>query len=289
MNIRQLEIFRMVSETGSITRAASSLYMSQPAVSKAIRELEDSIGVQLFDRIDNRLHLNNAGRTFRLRAVQLLRDYGELQAFGQEQAGQLPLRVGTSLTIGQMVMPQSVARFKQLHPQTPLTLFAENVQQIKARLLRGDIDVAFVEGFTQSKAFQTTKLSVYQLGVYGAPASFVHNRVLASADLADLPWLLREPGSTLRDHFDERLHQLNVEVNPVLESVNTQILIGASVSGLGLTVLPEPLAAPLVASGQLRELQLPGAPLATVNYAITLTGQSESPVMQDLVECFRGE
>lgn len=287
MNIRQLEIFRVVAETGSITRAATELYLSQPAVSKAIRELEASIGVHLFDRVDNRLHLNVAGRTFRLRGLQLLRDYGELQAFGQEQAGQLPLRVGTSLTIGQLVLPQAVARFQQLHPQTPLTVYAENVRQIKARLVRGDIDVAFVEGFTQSKAFQTTKLSVYRLGVFGAPSKFNGASTILASQLPELPWLLREAGSTLRDHFDERLHQLNVAVDPVLESVNTQVLIGAAVAGMGLTVLPEPLAKPYVEAGTLTECTLPGAPLETLNYAISLAGQGDSPVLADLVACFR--
>lgn len=82
MNIRQLEIFTTVAATGSMTRAAQQLFLSQPAISKAIRELEQSIGVRLFDRIDNRLALNSAGRQFRIRVTQLLTEFNELAQYG---------------------------------------------------------------------------------------------------------------------------------------------------------------------------------------------------------------
>ncbi|WP_127849967.1 LysR family transcriptional regulator [Lacticaseibacillus hulanensis] len=286
MNIRQLEIFNNVAATGSITKAASKMFLSQPAVSKAIRELEESVGIQLFDRIDHRLHLNNAGRAFRIRATQLLTDYSALANFGSVQTGQLPLRVGTSLTFGQNVLPAAITKFRQQYPDVPLQLFAENVQQIKQRLLDGDIDVAFVEGFASGKSFRTERLSEYELMPVAAP-DFTDDLQLTRRQLPDLPFLLREKGSTLRDHFDERMHELGLEVEPMLESVNTQVLIAAARAGLGVTILPAPIARPELTSGALVQMRLPGKKLATTNYAITLASAELTQVERDLINCFR--
>lgn len=86
MNIRQLEIFNAVADCESMTQAASELFVSQPAICKAIRELEADLQLKLFDRIDNRLRLNADGVAFRIKSWQVLADYQALADFGQNQA-----------------------------------------------------------------------------------------------------------------------------------------------------------------------------------------------------------
>ncbi|WP_125766749.1 LysR family transcriptional regulator [Lapidilactobacillus wuchangensis] len=287
MNIRQLEIFTTVAATGSMTKAAQQLFLSQPAISKTIRELEQSIGVSLFDRIDNRLSLNNAGRQFRIRATRLLTEFNELAQYGHsDQAQRIPLRLGTSLTIGQELLPTALKHFRQQHPQTPLTCYAENVQQIKNRLLSGEIDLALIEGYEASQSFQAEPLSQYELLIVAAP-DFLPTTRLTKQQLLTVPFLLREPGSTLRDIFGMATRQLGVEVVPMLESVNTQVLIQAALAGLGVTILPTPLAQPYLQAGQLVRLILPGQHLTTTNYVVTLKNSPLRELQQELVDCFK--
>ncbi|MFD1465364.1 LysR family transcriptional regulator [Lapidilactobacillus mulanensis] len=287
MNIRQLEIFTSVAETGSITKTAAQLYLSQPAISKTISELEMSLNVTLFDRIDNRLHLNPAGRAFRIQATQLLTDFNTLENFGAEQAIALPLRVGVSLTFGQHALPIAITDFRKTHPQTPLKLYAENVQQIKRRLLDGDIDLAFIEGFESSRSFVTEAISTYHLLLVGAPTLDVPETPLTKRQLLQIPFLLREPGSTLRDCFDERMHHLGLEIEPLLESINTEVLISAAQFGLGVTILPEPLARPYLEQNKLRVIKLAGAKMQTINYAIHLKNRPLNAAQQDMIDCFK--
>lgn len=288
MNIRQLEVFSKVAETESITLAAKQLFMSQPAVSKTIRELESDLGISLFDRIDNRLYLNGAGKAFRIRATQLLRDYYEVQDFGRGTMEDVPLRIGTSLTIGNQLLPQVIQKFKKQYPKTPLKIFAENVNQIKGRLIDGDIEIAFIEGFEPRQSFESTFLSEYELFFVGSPKYFKHDNI-SRETISELPLLLREPGSTLRDYFDNLMHQLGLEVEPMLTSSNTEVLIKSAIAGLGLTILPEPLARPYFAAGELVNLSPPGTKMLTKNYAITLKGSPLTDLRTDLIKYFQDE
>jgi DNA-binding transcriptional LysR family regulator len=286
MNIRQLEIFTAVAERESITRAAAHLYLTQPAVSKAIRELESDVGTKLFDRLDHRLRLNAAGRSFRIQAQRLMQDWTQLANFGTTQTQALPLRVGVSLTIGQNLLPQAITRFRQMHPQTPLKLFAENVTQIKQRLLRGDIELAFIEGAARGRSFSSTLISRYELQVVAAP-DFACADQISAQELLELPLLLREPGSTLRDCLDDAIRPLDLETEPVLESVNTTVLIGAAQAGLGLTILPAPLIAEQLRAHALRVIMVEGLTMQTNNYALALRAGASNVLQQDMIACFQ--
>lgn len=284
MNQRQLRIFLAVCDHGTTAAAAKQLYLSQPAVSKALRDLETSIGVALFDRQGNRLRLNQKGAAFRVQATALLRDYEQMAQFGARSRNQLPLRVGMSLTFGQATMPAAIARFQQAQPQVPLQLFAENVAQIQARLRRGEIDLALVEGTMDEAAYTSQRLSTYELWAVGAPPALGR---LTLATVTKQRWLLREVGSTLRDRFEAALHRQGLQVQPWLESTNTTVLTNAAATGLGLTILPAPLALPLLKADRLVKVTLPKAlALRTDNYAI-MRQDGVQDMRRVMVRCFQ--
>lgn len=284
MNQRQLRIFLAVCDHGTTAAAAKQLYLSQPAVSKALRDLETSIGVALFDRQGNRLRLNQKGAAFRVQATALLLDYEQMAQFGARSRNQLPLRVGMSLTFGQATMPAAIARFQQAQPQVPLQLFAENVAQIQARLRRGEIDLALVEGTMDEAAYTSQRLSTYELWAVGAPPALGR---LTLATVTKQRWLLREVGSTLRDRFEAALHRQGLQVQPWLESTNTTVLTNAAATGLGLTILPAPLALPLLKADRLVKVTLPKAlALRTDNYAI-MRQDGVQDMRRVMVRCFQ--
>ncbi|ROR31853.1 DNA-binding transcriptional LysR family regulator [Mobilisporobacter senegalensis] len=288
MNIRQLEIFLTVCETMSITEAAKQLYVSQPAISKTIGELETSIGILFFDRINGKLYLNEEGKAFRMKAKQLMRDFDDLENFNKYGGEEVPLKIGVSLTIAMNSLPYAIEQFKINYPRTPLKIYAENVQQVQRRLLNGEIDVAFTEGFESNQGFNTELLSEYSLFlVCSSNNEFVKKEKINREDLLKLPFLLREKGSTLRDCFDGLAHELKVDISPVLESINTEVLIRAAKAGMGITVLPEPLAIPYLNDGFFVRLHIEGHEMSTVNYAVMLKGKTKNKRHIDIIDCFK--
>lgn len=290
MNIRQLEIFLAVCETISITEAARQLHLSQPAISKAIRELETDIGLLFFDRINGKLHLNEEGKAFRIKADQLLKDFKALEAFGKHSGREVPLRIGTSLTIAMNSLPYAAGQFKTKYPETPLKIYSENVQQIQRRLLSGGIDIAFIEGFESNQGFEAELLSEYPLFLVCAASverELTSGKKINREDLLKLPFLLREKGSTLRDCFDELTHKLKLDIAPVLESINTEVLISAAKAGMGITVLPGPLAINYLEEKVFKCLHIEDYSMSTVNYAVTLKGKVKNKRHKDIIEYFK--
>ncbi len=288
MNIRQLEIFLVVCETMSITEAAKQLYLSQPAISKTIKELESDIGVLLFDRINGKLYLNEEGRLFRMKTDQLIKDFKALENFNNHSVEEIPLRIGTSLTIAMNSLPYAIDQFKIKHPKTPLKIYSENVQQIKKRLLNGEIDIAFIEGFESNQDFDVELLSEYSLFlVCSTHSEFIVNEKINRDDLLKLPFLLRERGSTLRDCFDELAHRLKIDIAPVLESINTEVLIRATKAGMGITILPEPWAIRYLNNKIFKRLHIEDYKMSTVNYAVILKGKAKNKKHNSIIECFK--
>lgn len=288
MNIRQLELFLAVCETLSITEAARQLYITQPAISKTIRELETDIGILFFDRINGKLYLNEEGKVFRSKADQLVQDFKNLENFNKNSGLEVPLRIGTSLTIAMNSLPYAVDQFKAKYPTTPLKIYSENVRQVQRRLLNGEIDIAFTEGFETNQGFDAEIISEYSLFlVCSADNNFVTNEKISRNDLFNLPFLLREKGSTLRDYFDDLTHKLNADISPVLESVNTEVLIRATKAGMGITILPEPLAISHLKKKSLKCLQIENHKMSTVNYAVTLKGKVKNNRHYDIIEYFK--
>ena len=134
MNLRQLEVFRAVCEQGGFTRAAQSLYMTQPAVSHVIAELEKEAGCPLFDRISRRIYLTEAGRIFLEKARQILELHEELSAGFPALTGQAPLRIGSGITIANFHLPTILRRCRRLLQRLPA---AAGEQRKELLCLRG--------------------------------------------------------------------------------------------------------------------------------------------------------
>ena len=147
MTLRHIRIFLAVCDHDcNVTRAAQALYMAQPAVSAAIRELEEEYGVRLFDRISRRFSITEAGRRFYQYARQMDALYGDMDREMRGWNTRGLLRVGCSITVGSRMMPEIVRAFGEDHPETEVQVVVEQSEQLEKRLLRNDLDFAVLEG-----------------------------------------------------------------------------------------------------------------------------------------------
>ena len=152
MTIRHLEIFVQVYRENSITRAAEKLYMTQPAVSVAIRELEKQYGVALFERLGRRLYVTGAGEALYARAVQMLEEFHGLEQ-GLER--KTALRVGSSVTLGNFLLPRVAAEWQMRHPESPLQVTVANGGRLQQMLRDNLLDVAVIEGAVNGAELET--------------------------------------------------------------------------------------------------------------------------------------
>src|SRR6516165_635154 len=148
MNLNHLTIFHAVAQTGSMTLGAERLDISQPAVSKQVRDLERALGVHLFDRIGRRVRLSRAGEILADYARRLfaLAHEAETAMADVRAVGRGRLVIGASTTIGTYLLPGVVAEFWRQHPRVELLIQIENTEQVHRRVAGHELDLGLTEG-----------------------------------------------------------------------------------------------------------------------------------------------
>lgn len=203
ITLRQLRIFSAVATRESITQAATALSLTQSAVSTAIRELEQQLGLQLFDRAGKRIRLNRQGEWLLPRAGRVL---DQVQAIGDElgQAGRQSLAIGASTTIADCLFPRLAIWLYERHPDLELQLQTGNSSTIMTELLAHRIEFGLVEGVCQHPRLEITPWWSDQLVIVGRSG---HPLIDATAPhppeaLAAYRWIMREAGSGTRGIFE---------------------------------------------------------------------------------------
>jgi DNA-binding transcriptional LysR family regulator len=208
MNARQLEVFRAIMRDGTITAAANSLAVSQPAVSKVLHHLENQLGYPLFDRIGGRLvptmeaHLlfADADRVFRhIEALKTLAG-----TIGAQKIGLL--RIGASLPVTYSLLPVVLGRFRSRHPEVKIHLHALPKREIVEALLVGDIDLAVTMSTIQAPTVRSEILSeVNIVAVMPSDDPLAMLDVIGPADLEGRPLISygshAEVGAALDEAF----------------------------------------------------------------------------------------
>lgn len=215
MTLRHLKIFVEVCRQKSVTRAAEALYLSQPAVSLAIRELEEAYGVVLFDRISRRLSITDAGRKFYGYAAHITGLFSELGDAMKDWETSGRLRVGSSITIGTQLMPQLVKRFQAEFPEMEVFVTIDSSDEMERRLLQGEVDIALIEGEIQSGDLTSRPFFEDELAVVcGKCHPLAKKGQVSLQDLRDQKFLMREKNSGTRRLADSILlfHGITPEI-----------------------------------------------------------------------------
>lgn len=288
LSLRQLKLFRAVAEAGSFTGAAARLYVTQSAVSHAVRELEEEAGTALFDRLPKGVRPTAAGRLLLAESAPLLAGCEALERRLPALERRAPLRLVSSITIASFWLPRILLRFERERPELPVSVTVVRAADALTALRTGEADLAFVEGALPEGEFCGTKFSEYTLCAVCAP-DYPISRRPEFEELCGAKLLLREPGSAIRDTFQSALLLGGHAVRPSWESVNSTALLEAAKAGLGVTVLPELLVADALERGELRLLELPGPALANELFVVRRRDSELSPALELLLDCARSQ
>ena len=219
----RIKVFHSVATNLSFTKAAQELFISQPAISKHIQELEKEYNVSLFERLGNRIQLTKAGQLMLDHATQILKCYQKLDfdmnALQQNATGEL--RIGASTTISQYIMPEIIANFHRQHSDIRVTMLSGNSREVEAALAADKIDIGMVEGNIRQPQLKYTPFMDDELVAIvrtGNPS--VPNETITLDQLKQQPIVIREFGSgtldvirlALKKH-GINLSDLNIEMN----------------------------------------------------------------------------
>ena len=214
----RLRVFQAVAQHLSFTKAAQGLFITQPAVTKHIRELERQYGQRLLERRGNRVSLTEAGSLLLTHAEavstshQQLEDQFHALRDPEEAAGRL--RLGASTTLAQYVLPSVLPAFQARYPNVQLTLLNANSEHIAEALLRGELDLGFVEGRSKSRDLHYELLLTDELvAVRGATAAGPPAHPLPLAKALANPLVLRERGSGTLEVLEFALRVLKVRLS----------------------------------------------------------------------------
>lgn len=268
LSLRQLEVFVATARCGSTRAAADQVSRSQSAASAALAELEAVVGLPLFDRVGRRLVLNENGRALLPRANALLDQAMQAERlFGRETDA--PLRVAASLSIGEYLLPELLARWKLAHPRSPVELMLGNTREVVAAVAAFDVDLGFIEGPQTHPQLVARPWRSDELVIVAAPGHPLAGRTASLRQLREASWALREPGSGTREAAErwliERIGPLRVEFefgSP--EAIKRLVAAGAALACLAREVVAHELA-----QGTLVEL-VTTLPRATRRLAIVL-------------------
>ena len=205
MTLRYLEIFLALARTPNMRDAAAKLFISQAAVSSALRDFEAELGVSLFDRMGRGIRLNDKGRLLEERLAPLYNQLKNVLALvaSDELAGKI--RIGASTTLSDFVLPQVLYNFKMRHHQVEIECESGNTADIVRHVEHGLLDVGFVEGDVHNLAVEITPLAKESLVIVTADKALAEAGPYPIEALLDRHWLLREPGSGTRETFLRQL------------------------------------------------------------------------------------
>ena len=283
--LRQLQVFVSVAQQGSVSRAAESLSLSQPAASTSLTELERQSGCQLFDRVGKRLSLNALGHQLLPQAVGLLDQAREIEALLNGKSGFGSLAVGATLTVGNYLATLLIGSFMQRHPECQVRLHVQNTMNIVQQIAHYELDLGLIEGDCQHPDIEVLPWVEDELVVFCAPGHRLAESGQASLEeLSREAWILREQGSGTRLTFDQAMRHHPTPLNIRLELEHTEAIKRAVESGLGISCISRLALRDAFRRGSLVPLETPGIDLRRQVYFIWHRQKYQTAAMREFLD-----
>ncbi len=240
---RRLQVFSAVAKHLSFTRAAEALFMTQPAVTFQIRQLEEQHGVRLFERRHGSILLTSAGELMLDYAQKIIALSDEMDARLAEITGEMrgPLLVGASTTIAEFLLPAILGEFNALYPQVRARLIVANSEKIESQVAEQRLDVGLIETPGKLAGLASQVCCEDELQVICAPDyPLAQHKTVSPKSLIDYEFISREPGSGTREITETyfRAHKLEPQnLKTQMELGSPEALKGVVATGLGFAIL----------------------------------------------------
>lgn len=262
-SLRQLKAFVTVAENKSFTKAAKTLYMTQPAISAQIKALEDRLEICLLERNDKNIILTEAGEIFYQEALKIIALYnGFMEAIDElKGVSKGKLYLAASTIPGEYVLPSLLGDFNKLCPGVELHLKIADTGHVAEQLVKRSADIGLLGAPVKNDVLHMEEFIKDELIIIASASDKSIPDIIGLTELAEANLLLREVESGTRMFFIDELKKQGVDpktLNITMELGSTRAIITAVQSGLGLSAVSRLACRESLELGKIREIKLDG-------------------------------
>lgn len=280
VSLKQFQAVAAIARLKTITRAAEELNVTPAALTSRLKQLEEEVGLALFDRTAAGLRLTDAGRhvLWASDGIQAVLDACADRLRGLQGLSGGRVAVGVVST-AKYFAPRTVAAFARAHPSVEISLAVGNRERMVASLRDYAVDLAIMGRPPRDVAVEAEPFGEHPLVVVAPPDHrLAERRALTRADLADEPFLVREEGSGTRTVFEEFMAGVVVKGSRVaIEVGSNETIKQAVMAGLGIALISAHTIAVEVESGRLVVLHVEGLPIRRRWYAVRRADKTLAP------------
>ncbi|NMM50073.1 LysR family transcriptional regulator [Marinigracilibium pacificum] len=283
--LHQLRVFAAVAEQQSVTKAAESLFMTQPAVSIQLKHLQDQFDVPLTEVIGRKIHITDAGEELAVLAKEILDNVDEIQvkmsALKGVTAGKLKLGV---VSTGKYFMPHFISEYHEKYPEVKLIVDVSNRRKVLSSLQSNEVDFAVVSILPELDGIEHLEIMPNPLYVVSGPDNnYDVGKEISPKELEQMPFILREEGSGTRAMLEKYIQENDIDPKVMLELTTNEAVKQAIMAGLGISVISAYSMRLELKNNELKILPVKGYPLVNTWYLVWLKGKKFSPASSEFL------
>ena len=288
--LHQLQVFLKITQTQSITKAAEELFLSQPAVSIQLKNLQDQFDIPLTEVIGRKLYVTDFGKEIARAAENILNEVYAINYKTLAYKGQLTGRLKIScVSTGKYVMPYFLAAFMNMHTGIELVLDVTNKSKVLESLEKNEIDFALVSVLPEHMQIEKIQLmenKLFLVSNYNYPFNPNTND---SKIMEELPLIYREQGSGTRYVMENYFTRNQLTVRKKMELTSNEAVKQAVIAGLGCSIMPLIGIKNELNNADLKIIPIEGLPIISNWNLIWLKSKSLSPIASSFIEHIKNE
>lgn len=259
MDLKKLETFIQVAEQGSFTKAAEKLGYTQSAVSFQIKQLEEALKTVLFERINHSIKLTPKGREILNLAHQMIALSADIEKAANdtnEISGTVRIAMADSLC--HFIFWDHFSEFHRLYPNIKLKVISTSTEEMFRLAKQNDIDLVFT---LDKHLYDTNYIIVKEHEINTSLITSAENELalkeeLSLDDISSEPLILTEKGMSYRQTFEEYAAKKSIELKPILETGDTELICHLVEQGAGISFLPDFVTEKYVKNGKIKQVRL---------------------------------
>ncbi len=280
ITLRQAELFLALARSGRVQSVAKEFYVTQSAVSTAIKRFEESVGAPLFDRAHKRISLNSNGRMLAEELTPVVKQFQDVTGMFRKGRVAGKLEIGASQTLADYLLPQVLYTFQARHADALVSTWSGNSQEVVRAVERGDVSVGFIEGEVPSRMLESTTIGSEELVVVTSDRKFAAAGSYTFPELLEHRWILRERGSGTREAFYHQLGGMGQRLNVFMELDHTESIKHVLRNRGTLSCLSQHCVIHELARGALYPVQIEGYRFTRNLYRVMHPRQSPTLLME---------
>lgn len=256
MTIRHLRIFVEVVDSGKMSTAALKLFISQPTVSQAIKELEIHYGGLLFERLSKKLYITEKGKRLLSYARNVLKKFDDMEEMMLQDNYLEKIRIGATNTVGNCILSEVIKSFRETNPNVQIYSYINNTMDVEEKLLKSELDIGIIEGKVKSPdLISIPVVNDFLVLICSSKHAFTKKKVVKLEELQYESFAMREQGSGTRELFERYMSDKGIPIKIASEANSSDAIKKAVIDNQCLAVISIRLVEEEIKSGKIHVIQ----------------------------------